>query len=143
MKLKIGKVLALSLVALSLTSCAGGAAGGDAGSSAKTSDSFVDVADPQGAIDGFVGASEDAEVTRCEAGGQGWISEGTVTNPADEAQSYRIYVAFNKNRDTKGLVQVDLESVAAGKSADWKAEAPVDAEKLDCVLRVERFAPQS
>lgn len=142
MKLKLGKLLAVSLVALSLASCAGEPAGGDAGDKTQANESFVDVTDQQGTIEGFVGASDDAEVTRCEADGNGWVSEGSVTNPTDEEQSYRVYVAFNKNRDTKGLVQVDVESVEAGRAADWKAEAPVNAEKLDCVLRVERFTPQ-
>lgn len=59
-----------------------------------------------------------------------------------DAQSYRLYVAFNRGKDTQGLVQVDVKSVEPGKTAEWTAEAPLKGEGLKCVLRVERFAPQ-
>lgn len=128
------------LAALALASCTGGGAG-EAPADERQS-SFVQITDQQGSVEGFVGASDDAELDRCEAANDGWLAEGTVTNPTEVAQAYRIYVAFNKNRDTQGLVQVDLESVAAGESASWKAEAPISGQKLQCILRVERFAPQ-
>src|SRR5690606_22693483 len=96
--LKHGKWLAVPLVALSLAACAGEAAGGDADTSAKNS--YVEISDQQGSVEGFVGALEDSDIVRCERVGEGWVSEGTVTNPTDAEQSYRLYVAFNENRDT-------------------------------------------
>ncbi|MHA3725160.1 hypothetical protein ACXR2T_14945 [Leucobacter sp. HY1910] len=142
MKLKLGGVLALSLAALSLTACGGGAAGGSPEAAAKKSGSIIEVTDQQGSIEGFVGAADDAEVTRCEADGETWVGEGTVTNPTDEAQAYRLYVAFNASRDTAGLVQVDLAEVAPGTTAKWQTQAELDGDAYDCVLRVERFAVQ-
>ncbi|MGO1543842.1 MAG: hypothetical protein ACTHXA_05810 [Gulosibacter sp.] len=138
------KWLLAPVVVLSLTACGGGATDGNSetGTEETAAGSYVEVTDQQGSIEEFVGASEDAEVERCETGNGGWISEGTVTNPTEDAQSYRLYVAFNENRDTEGLVQVDIESVAAGATESWQVEAPIDGEDLDCVIRVERFAPQ-
>lgn len=137
-------LLVASLVALSLTSCAGGATGGEAGNQeeAGVDGSYVDVTDQQGSIEEFVGASDDAEVVRCEGVDGGWVSEGTVTNPTDAAQSYRLYVAFNENQDTQGLVQVDIVDVAAGATEQWSVEAPLTSDDLSCLLRVERFDPQ-
>ena len=140
MSRKYGAWLAVPLVVLSLASCVGGAAGGDA--DALTEQGYVEITDQQGSVEGFTGAIEDSEIERWEPANNGWISEGTVTNPTDSAQSYRIYVAFNENRDTHGLVQVDLDSVAAGSSENWKVEVPLAADDLSCVLRVERFDPQ-
>lgn len=142
MKLKLSGALALSLAVLSLTACGGGSAGSGEAASAAKSDSVIEVTDQQGSIEGFVGAAEDAEVTRCEAAGEAWVGEGTVTNPTDEPQAYRLYVAFNENRDTAGLVQVDLDEVSPGTSAKWQAEAELNGDAYDCVLRVERFAVQ-
>lgn len=141
MKSKLSAWTLLPVVALALTSCAGGAATAS-GEEAATADAYVAVTDQQGAVPGFVGAAGDAETERCEADGDGWTAEGTVTNPETSAQGYRIYVAFNRNRDTRGLVQVDVASVAAGATESWKAEAPVAGDDLSCVLRVERFEPQ-
>ncbi|MFA7498832.1 MAG: hypothetical protein WCY76_09100 [Leucobacter sp.] len=132
--------LVAPLVALSLASCAGGAAGGSA-DAPDLERSLVDIADQPGSVDGFAGALEDVVVETCEAQGAGWFASGTVTNPTDTAQSYRLYVAFSENRDTIGLVQVDVPEVAAGESATWDAEAQVAGEGIDCALRVERFAP--
>ena len=125
------------LVALSLAACAGEAASGDA--DVASEESFVDISDHQGSVDGFVGALDDAEVDQCEATTDGWISAGTVANPTDSVQSYRLYVAFNDNQDTRGLVQVDLDEVPGGASENWEAQAPVSGDNLTCVLRVERF----
>lgn len=140
MNLTHAKLFAASLAALSLTMCGGGAAG-PGEEDARVDSGFVEITDQQGSIEEFEGAVDDASVDRCEATDTGWIGEGTITNPTDEMQSYRIYVAFNKNRDTKGLVQIDLD-VAPGEQDDWRAEAPINGDDLNCVLRVERFAPQ-
>lgn len=141
MSLKHGTWLAVLLVAPSLASCAGGAPGGDADTVIENS--YVEITDQQGSVQGFVGALEDSAIDSCEATEDGWTSAGTVTNPTDVAQSYRIYVAFNENRDTRGLVQIDLDSVAPGSEQSWEVEAPVPGVNLSCVLRVERFSPQS
>lgn len=137
MSRKHGTWLAVPLVALSLAACTGEATGGDA--DAPTEISYVEITDQQGSVEGYVGALEDAVINRCELAGDGWISEGTVTNPTESEQSYRIYVAFNENRDTHGLVQIDLTSVPAEASQHWKVEAPIPGDDLTCVLRVERF----
>lgn len=147
------KWLIVPLVALTLTACSGeGATPGsvteEQGSASagetinESSASHVDITDQQGSVEGFVGAKEDVEVERCEADGSGWISAGTVSNPTSESQDYRIYVAFNSSKDTKGLVQVDVKDLAAGASESWEASAPVQADNMKCVLRVERFASQ-
>lgn len=133
---KLSSWLVTPLAVLALASCAGEPAGGDAAPSSYTS-----VTDQQGSIDGFVGAAEDATVVHCAGDGDGWSSSGSVENPTDEPQSYRLYVAFNQNRDTIGLVQVDLQTVPAGESAEWTVEAPITGDDLTCVLRVERFTP--
>ena len=130
----------MPLVVLFLAACAGEATSGDA--EVTTVDSFVDITDHQGAVEGFVGALDDTEVDRCETTTDGWITGGTVVNPTDSTQSYRLYVAFNENRETHGLVQVDLAEVPGGASEDWEAQAPVSGDNLTCVLRVERFDPQ-
>lgn len=129
------------MVALSLTACGGGPAveSGQVETETSTRNGFVSMTDQQGSVEGYVGASEDVIVEKCESSGENWVAEGTATNPTGETQNYRIYVAFNKNRDTKGLVQVDLESVGPNASAEWKAESPISGEKIDCLLRVERF----
>lgn len=104
--------------------------------------SHVDITDQQGSVKGFVGANDDVTTESCEAAKNLWRSEGTVTNPEKENQSYRLYVAFNRGKDTQGLVQVDVESVKPGQKVEWKAEAPLTGDDLTCVLRAERFAPQ-
>lgn len=130
--------LAAPLVALALTSCVDESDGEAAAPEANKDSTYVDITDQQGALEDFVGALEDATVEKCEAGGDGWLSEGTVTNPTDDTLSYRIYVAFNENRDTRGLTQVDLANVAAGETVPWSVEAPIGGDNLTCVLRVER-----
>lgn len=131
------------LALLALTSCVGGEAGEATGNDSKQNSGYTDITDQQGSVDDFIGALDDATVERCEAAGDGWIAAGEVTNPAEDAQSYRIYVAFMDNSNTEGLVQVDIESVAANGTATWEAEAPIGGDDLRCTLRVERFAPQS
>lgn len=143
MRLKLGALLIAPLLVLSLASCGGEGGGGtDSLETAQPGSGYVEITDQQGSVDGFVGAADDATVERCESVADSWKGTGTVTNPTGETQSYRIYVAFNRNRDTRGLVQVDVASVAAGGTAEWQAEAPIGGDELKCVLRVERFAPQ-
>lgn len=144
MKFSRSAVLIAALAALSLTACGGEAAGGDGGTDTQQGESsYVDITDQQGSVEGFVGAIDDAEITRCESADGSWRGEGTVVNSTDSVQNYRLYVAFNKNSDTKGLVQVDIDSVAAGATAEWRAEAPLAFDDLRCVIRVERFSPSN
>lgn len=131
--------LAVPFAALALTSCVGGGGGAALSSGNNQSESFVDISEQQGAVESYVGALEDVSLDRCEADENGWVGQGTVTNPTSESQNYRLYVAFNDNRDTRGLVQVDLSRVASGQSETWSVEAPIDGDNLTCVLRVERF----
>ncbi len=136
-------LLLTPLVALALSSCAGGAADEAASGDAEQANqgSYVSVTDQQGSVEGFVGASEDAEITLCESKNNQSLAEGTVTNPTDANQSYRLYIAFNEGRDTQGLVQVDIESVEPGETLTWEAQAPVTTKDIQCSARVERFEP--
>ena len=101
----------------------------------------VDITDQPGSVDGWVGALEDAHVATCARQGDEWIAAGTVTNPVEDAQSYRLYVSLLDGSETRGLVQVDVPDVAAGASGQWKAAFPLTGDDFTCVLRVERFAP--
>lgn len=146
MKAKVARPLGLlltPLVALSLASCAGGAANEAASgeTAPPTADSYVNVTDQQGSVEGFVGASDDAEITLCETDDNQSSAEGTVTNPTDVNQSYRLYIAFSEGRDTKDLVQVDIESVEPGEALTWDAQVPVNIKDVQCSARVERFEP--
>ncbi|MBM9465471.1 hypothetical protein JL108_18635 [Aeromicrobium sp. YIM 150415] len=141
MNRRYGSLLVIPLVVLSLVSCSGD--DGDGGTKDEIVDSYTDITDQQGSVQGFVGAVDDAEVERCEASGDGWVAEGNVTNPEDVEQSYRLYVAYNEDRDTQGLVQVDVAAVPPGGTETWSAQVPLTADELECVLRVERFAPLS
>lgn len=141
--------ITVPLLALTLSACSGESEGGvpatevsggsEAGDESTSDSSYVDITDQQGSAPNFEGAIDDASVERCEAADDGWISAGTVENPTDAIQNYRVYVAFNKNSDTRGLVQVDVEALEPGEMQDWSAQAPVSGEGLKCVLRVERF----
>ena len=107
---------------------------------ASAPDSVIDIVVPPGtADDGFVGAADDVEVTRCEAA-DGWQVEGTVTNPEGSAQSYRIYVSLLDGTETSGLVQVDVTGVPSGETQEWATSVALSAADLSCVVRVERFA---
>lgn len=131
-------------LALLLTACTGGADKNGDGSDAENgtgNGSVVEVTETPGTAEGYTGALEDAEQTRCEASGDAWVSEGTLTNPTETAQSYRVYVSFMSKNDTRGLVQADVAEIAPGESAPWAAEAALTDDALECVLRVERFEP--
>lgn len=136
---RLTAVLAVAGI-LTLAGCTGGTETTAPTPSATTTPSdYVDITDQPGSGDDFVGALEDTEVTGCAADGDEWKVTGTVTNPADDAQSYRIYVSLLDGTDTLGVSQVDVDDVAAGESTDWSATLPVSGDDLDCVLRVERF----
>lgn len=132
--------------ALTLSACTG-TAGPDGTSAAPaptptaSQTDMSQITDQPGSQEGYVGALEDAKLTSCERDGANWVAQGTVTNPIDKVQSYRLYVSALSDDDTRGIIQVDVPKVAGGATAEWKASFPLDDEKLECVLRVERFAP--
>lgn len=135
-------------VALTLTGCGSNGSDGDddpgddlTEETATQGSSYTEVSDHPGSLDEFTGALEDAELESCEAGGSGWIAEGTVTNPLDDVQSYRVYVSVRSEEGTIGLVQVNVDDVDGGDSGSWEADFDLDEDDLECSLRVERFSP--
>lgn len=134
----MGATAALVAV-LALAACTGNGNVTPTPTSAPTD--VTDVTDQPGSVDGWVGALEDADIATCARQGDEWVAAGTVTNPVDDAQSYRLYVSLIDGSETRGLIQVDVPDVAAGASGDWKAAFPLPGDNFKCVLRVERFAP--
>lgn len=120
---------------------ANGSDGGD-NKPERKKDTYTDVRDPQGSVEGYVGAMNDAAVSSCDSEGDVLVATGTVTNPEDDAQEYRIYVSAMDGSDTRGIVQVDVGPLDGGATADWDAEFELDGDDLSCLLRVERFDPQ-
>jgi hypothetical protein len=100
----------------------------------------VDVAPGLG-TDGFVGASDDVRLDRCELDGDHWVAAGLVTNTSGAGAAYRIYVAFNppESPEARGLVQVDF-LIPEGETQAWEAKAWITDPGLECVLRVERIS---
>jgi hypothetical protein len=94
---------------------------------------------PGTASDGFEGARSDVSDLSCKADGKGaWNVSGTVKNSTDTAVNYRIYTSFLRGTETLGLVETDLENVKANDTKKWSGSMTIDADKVDCVLRVER-----
>ena len=104
---------------------------------------IVDVSVPPGSDADAVGAREDVTDEVCEAGDDGWVASGNVTNPTDDVADYRIYVSLvGDGGDTAALVESGATSVAAGESSAWSVTiTEVGDGPFDCVLRVERSAP--
>lgn len=101
----------------------------------------VSVKTQPGTGTGFEGAKADVKLVDCESAGGSWTATGSVTNPTAAAANYRIYVAFiDATSDTRGLVEVDVDALAAGASKDWSGELALAEPDLTCVLRVERTA---
>lgn len=134
---QIAPVALLLGAVLTVTGCAAGTV--EPTPTDTKAPTVTEITDQPGSVEGFVGALEDAEVKRCERDGDGWVAAGTVDNPTDRTQSYRLYISAMADGDTRGIVQVDVASVAAGESAAWKAEFALPDNDLTCVLRVERF----
>jgi hypothetical protein len=94
---------------------------------------------PGTASDGFDGARSDVSDLSCKADGNGaWNVSGTVKNSTNKAVNYRIYTSFLRGTETLGLVETDLENVKANDTKKWSGSMTIDADKVDCVLRVER-----
>lgn len=101
---------------------------------------ITDVQDTPGSGEGLTGALVDTTTTTCERGDEGWTVAGTVTNPAEGAVNYRIYVSLlTEDQDTRALQQVNVDGVEPGATADWSASIPLEEDDLSCVLRVERY----
>ena len=122
---------------LALTACGSSEAETPEGA-AEGDDKVIEITDQPGSIDDYVGALEDVELETCATGGSLGVA-GTVTNPESEAQNYRIFVSAMSADDTVGLVQVNVDDVAGGETAQWDTQMDLNQEDLDCVLRVERF----
>lgn len=140
---------ALSTVAVAALAAglAGCTSGGDTKPSASASATaseqaaITDVETPAGGSGGYVGAKADVTVTSCKRSGSSWAIAGSVKNPEKSAQGYRIYVSLLKgSSDTRAVKEVDVASVDAGASQDWKTSVDTSESGLSCVLRVERFA---
>jgi hypothetical protein len=82
----------------------------------------------------------DATVTQCDVSQAPAAFAGTVTNPADSTQTYRIYVSVLAAGATVGVTQVDVPDVAPGAEQTWSGSLKVSADNAQCVLRVERAA---
>lgn len=96
---------------------------------------------PGTATDGFEGAVADISDRRCELTSGTWTVTGKVTNPTGAAVNYRIYMSFiDASGATPGLLEVDVDNVAAGASADWNGSLDIGLDDLKCVPRVERVA---
>lgn len=131
-------LLAIGALTVGLAGCVNNA---EPAPTQTTADAAVtEITDQPGTTDGYVGARDDVEIEACEKDGESWVARGTVVNPTDAAQDYRIYVSWLDGSDTRGLVQVDVDAVAAGASGEWSASAALPDDDLECVLRVERFA---
>jgi hypothetical protein len=137
--------VAVAALAAGLAGCSG--SGNDTKPSASASASaseqaaITDVQTPAGGTGDYVGAKSDVTVTSCKRSGSSWAIVGSVKNPEKSAQGYRIYVSLLKgSSDTRAVTEVDVASVDAGASQDWKTTVDTGESGLSCVLRVERFA---
>lgn len=131
-------VVATLVVATALAGCNSETAE-DSTPSVPAQEDVLDIVDQPGSVEGYAGALEDSQVTTCETQDGRLVVEGTVTNPLDSAQDYRIYVSAMAGSDTRGLVQHDVTDVGPGSTADWAVTIDLSDPGLACVLRVERF----
>lgn len=100
-----------------------------------------DISDDFGSVEGYEGALGDVALAQCEGSEDGVQVSGELENSTGEARSYRIYVSVSSDGDTLAIKQVDVAEVAAGESAEWETVVDATGDPVDCVLRVERFAP--
>ena len=96
---------------------------------------------PGTATDKFEGARADISDLSCTSDGNGvWNVEGNVKNATGKAVNYRIYTSFLSGTETLGLIETDIDNVKSNSTKKWTGSMKIDAEKIDCVLRVERVA---
>lgn len=149
---------AVALVAVSsLSACTKGSSSSDSTLAAKSADGKTAEAGANGntataaseligvkvqpgtATDNFVGARADISDLSCKSDGKGtWNVGGSVKNSANKAVNYRIYTSFLNGTETLGLIETDVNDVKSSASKKWSGSMTIDAEKVDCVLRVER-----
>jgi hypothetical protein len=147
----------LTIAALSLTGCTKRSSASDStvakSSTAEPKEAGANVAvgdseatelagvkvQPGTATDKFVGARTDISDLSCKPDGSGvWNVEGSVKNTSKKDVDYRIYTSFLNGTETLGLIETDVENVKADATKKWSGSMTIDAEKVDCVLRVER-----
>lgn len=104
-------------------------------------ESFVEVNDPPGSLEGAADGLDDISVARCEREGDVWQVAGSVTNPTESEVEYRIYMSLigDDNRSV-ALQQLDIDTAAPGVSIEWQMTVPVGGNALRCFPRVERIA---
>jgi len=130
-------------VSVALTACgSSNEIGNDDGAASQADKKVIELTDQPGSVEDYTGALEDAELETCSHGAGGLEVAGTVSNPETSAQDYRIYISAMAGDDTVGLVQVDVDNVAGGDTAEWDNLLDLTQEDLECVLRVERFSAE-
>lgn len=98
----------------------------------------TDIATLPGSTAGAVVASDDNAHTRCEPDGDRRAVSGTITNPEDAAQDYRVYVSLVDDATVVQLGEVDLPRVRPGRSVPWAMTLPDAGADVSCLVRVER-----
>lgn len=96
------------------------------------------VSTPPGVSKGYVGAAGDVKLSTCNSNKALTLFTGTVTNPTNVTQSYRIYVAVTLKNTTIGIDEVDVNALAAKATSKWNGGLGSGADGASCVLRVER-----
>lgn len=102
---------------------------------------YTDVKDPQGSVEGYEGAMEDAKVDTCSNDSGKLEVAGSVSNPTGEPKQYRIYVSAMAKQDTRGIAQIDVPTLDPGETTKWDTTLDLSDDGLKCLLRVERFDP--
>ena len=133
-------VVTALVAAGTLAGCSGASAPSTATSTphATTTGAVTDITTPPGTAEGFAGALTDVTITTCDATAAPASFAGTVTNPEGSAQSYRIYVSVLTASTTIGVVEIDVDGVAAKATKKWSGTVNAGADGARCVLRVER-----
>ena len=106
-----------------------------------TSSTVADIIDTEHepASGEFVGALSDISNQTCEQQDDGWHVTGEATNPTAATVDYRIYISLvNGATVTRGLVETEVLSVAAGSVGDFDTVIALPDNDLRCILRVER-----
>lgn len=91
-----------------------------------------------GTAKGFTEAPQDVSDMTCEQDGKDWNVSGTVTNPTKKTVDYRIYTYLQDKDSARGLLETDVEGVTAKQDKKWEGSITIDADDLECILRVER-----